>query len=227
MIAARPHLSRRALVAAAAFLAVPAIARGGQPAAAQDEVALATPSVPSTLPIVSTSPGEMPTTGGRRPGPAGANPLGVRAAPGVAPTGLSIAAIEVDADIEALRVVDGTMPDPTGPWVVAWYENLGALGGLGNVVMAGHIDYWNVGPSVFFDLANVQPGDVVDVFGDDGATYGYAVEWVRQYDAANAPIPDLVGPTGQESLTLFTCGGVFDYQNGRYLQRTVVRANRV
>ena len=65
----------------------------------------------------------------------------------------------IAAGIEPLRVVDGAMQDPTGPWVVAWYENLGALGAIGNVVMAGHVDYWNVGPSVFFNIRDLTPGD--------------------------------------------------------------------
>ena len=49
-----------------------------------------------------------------------------------------------------------------------------------------------------------------------------AVERLR-----NAPIQEIIGPTTQEDLTLITCGGPFDYQNGVYLQRTVVRSHRV
>ena len=118
------------------------------------------------------------------------------------------------------------MPDPTGPWVVAWYENLGRLGTGDNVVMAGHIDYWNVGPSVFFSLDQLQPGDPIVALGDDGLDYAYAVEWVEWYDADNAPMDELVGAVGADALTLFTCGGTFDSATGRYLQRTVVRALR-
>ena len=113
----------------------------------------------------------------------------------VAPVGLAIEAAGIDAGIEALRVVDGAMQDPSGPWVVAWYENLGSLGKIGNVVMAGHIDYWNVGPAVFYNLSTLEPGDEIVVTGDDGKTYPFAVEWVRQYDSASIPLDEVAGPT--------------------------------
>jgi sortase (surface protein transpeptidase) len=144
----------------------------------------------------------------------------------VAPVGLTVEAAGIDAGIEPLRVVDGAMQDPSGPWEVAWYENLGALGRLGNIVMAGHIDYWNVGPAVFYNISTLQPGDEIVVSGEDGKTYPYAVEWVRQFDSTSMPLDDVIGPTEGESLTLITCGGAFDYATGQYLQRTVVRANR-
>jgi sortase (surface protein transpeptidase) len=144
----------------------------------------------------------------------------------VAPVGLAIEAAGIDAGIETLRVVDGAMQDPTGPWVVAWYENLGSLGTPGNIVMAGHIDYWNVGPAVFYNLSTLAPGDEIVVTGDDAKTYPFAVTWNRQYDYASMPLDEVAGPTAEQSLTLITCGGAFDYVNGLYLQRTVVRANR-
>ncbi|MBL8128175.1 MAG: class F sortase, partial [Chloroflexia bacterium] len=37
----------------------------------------------------------------------------------------------------------------------------------------------------------------------------------------------VVGDTGQESLTLITCGGDFDAAAGEYLHRYVIRANKI
>lgn len=219
------RLTRRVFAAALPAAALVAAARL---TVAQDEPAADTvvPVAPESATIVSTGRGEVPSFGGRRPGPFDQPPLRPLGQTGVEPVGLRIDKIGVDAGIEPLQVVDGQMQDPTGPWTVAWYENLGALGEGGNVVMAGHIDYWNVGPSVFYDLAALEAGDGITVFGEDGEEYAYAVEWLRQYDAANAPLDEIVGSDGQESLTLITCGGTFDYQNAHYLQRTVVRAAR-
>jgi len=144
----------------------------------------------------------------------------------VAPIELTIDKAGIDAGIEALRVVDGSMQDPSGPWIVAWYENLGSLGRIGNVVMAGHIDYWNVGPSVFYNLATLVPGDEIVVSGKDGKQYPFTVDWIEQFDSDSIPLDEVTGQTDQQSLTLITCGGAFDYVNGHYLQRTVVRASR-
>lgn len=38
-------------------------------------------------------------------------------------------------------------------------------------------------------------------------------------------IQELVGQTDKSELTLITCGGEFDYVNGEYLSRAVVRAS--
>jgi hypothetical protein len=211
-------LAVTALAALRAWPQAPARAQDGTP------VAVGTPSA-SISQIKPTGVGPVPSTGASRPGPA--DIVQNRAsATLVAPVGLQIASAGVDAGIERLRVVDGAMQDPSGPWEVAWYENLGTLGTIGNVVMAGHIDYWNVGPSVFYNLANVQPGDEIVVSGDDGKLYPFTVEWVKQFDSESIPLDEVAGPTPSQSLTLITCGGAFDYVNAHYLQRTVVRANR-
>lgn len=176
--------------------------------------------------IVSTKLGEMPSVGGQRPGPIGADPEAAEIE-GALPVAISIEKIAVTAQVETIEIVDGVMQDPTGPWVVSWYEETGTLGELNNIVMAGHLDYWDVGPAVFYNIKSLAKGDKIEVTGDDGQLYTYEVDWVQQYDAANAPIQDIIGPTDTEDLTLITCGGPFDYQNGVYLQRTVVRSHRV
>lgn len=176
--------------------------------------------------IVSTQLGEIPSTGGQRPGPVGIEPDAPEIK-GALPVAISIEKIQVAAQVETIEIVDGVMQDPTGPWVVSWYQETGTLGEIDNVVMAGHLDYWDVGPAVFYNIKSLTQGDTIEVTGDDGQIYTYEVEWVEQYDATNAPIQDIIGPTDSENLTLITCGGPFDYQSGVYLQRTIVRANRV
>ncbi|MGH2535211.1 MAG: class F sortase [Thermomicrobiales bacterium] len=177
--------------------------------------------------IVSTRVGEMPTTGGLRPGPVGLAPEEPSRREGVEPVAIAIERAQVDAVIEIIEIVDGVMQNPTGPWVVSWYKETAKLGELGNAVMAGHLDYWDVGPAVFYNIGLLEQGDQITVTGENGEQYVYEVDWLENYDVANAPIQDIVGPTEDESLTLITCGGPFDYQTGEYLQRTVVRAHRV
>ena len=150
---------------------------------------------------------------------------------GVAPVALQVDSVGVDAPIELGAVVDGAMQDPSGPWVVSWYEQLGKVGEGGNVVMAGHVDYWNVGPAVFWDVRDLPAGDIIRVVGEDGKNYEYAVQWTQPYMAAELTPEviqnDIVGDTGEETLTLITCGGEFDPATGEYNQRWVVRANLI
>jgi len=179
---------------------------------------------------------EVPSTGARRPGPvilaatrvAAPEPEPVE---GVAPVELQVDSVGVDAPIELGAVVDGAMQDPSGPWVVSWYDQLGKIGEGGNVVMAGHVDYWNVGPAVFWDVRDLPAGDVIRVVGEDGKNYEYAVQWTQPYMAEELTPEviqnDIVGDTGEETLTLITCGGEFNPDTGEYNQRWVVRANLI
>ena len=150
---------------------------------------------------------------------------------GVAPVALQVDSVGVDAPIELGAVVDGAMQDPSGPWVVSWYDQLGKVGEGGNVVMAGHVDYWDVGPAVFWSVRDLPAGDIIRVVGEDGKNYEYAVQWIERYDAAGLTPEviqnDIVGDTGQETLTLITCGGTFDPATGQYNERWVVRANLI
>ena len=220
-----PGMTRRTILAGVALLGATAAQRRLGSHAQDDAPAAVTSPSASIGSIRSTGVGDVPSTGASRPGPADIVQARIIGEP-VAPVGLTVEAAGIDAGIEALRVVDGAMQDPSGPWVVAWYENLGTLGSVGNVVMAGHIDYWNVGPAVFYNLSTLEPGDEVVLSGDDGKIYPFAVEWVRQYDSASMPLDEVAGPTEGQTVTLITCGGAFDYATGLYLQRTVVRANQ-
>ena len=187
---------------------------------------------------------EVPTTGARRPGPvilaasnvaapesAGEPAPAPVAVAGVAPVALQVPSVGVDAPIELGAVVDGAMQDPSGPWVVSWYDQLGKIGEGGNVVVAGHVDYWNVGPAVFWDVRTLPAGDIIRVVGEDGKNYEYAVQWIERYDAAGLTPEviqnDIVGDTGVETLTMITCGGEFDPTTGEYNERWVVRANLI
>lgn len=169
--------------------------------------------------------GELPTTGGMRPGPIGFAPVSAPAIfHGSRPVAIRIASVQVDADVQEGAVVDGLLQDPTGPWVVAWYPETSRVGTAGNAVMAGHLDYWGTGPAVFARIGELAEGDEIEVTGNNGRVYRYAVAGNDLYDAATAPIAEIVGPTEAAALTLITCGGAFDQTARAYEQRRVVRA---
>lgn len=174
----------------------------------------------SSMPIVAPSGIELQ-----------AGPLGLYPASTVQPpVAIQIPNATVDAEVEHLQIVDGAMPDPSGPWVVSWYEGTGRLGEQDNMVMAGHLDYWGVGPAVFYDLASLDEGDPIEVTGERGNVVSYSVTWTRLYqleELNSQTINDIVGSTPVASLTLITCGGEFDEATGQYLSRYVVRAELV
>ncbi len=183
--------------------------------------------------IVSTAIGEVPSTGGMRPGPVGAQPPSSARRVGIEPTALRIEDAGIDAQVQPLQIIEGVMQNPSGPFVVGWYEQTAKPGSDGNAVMAGHVDYWNVGPAIFYELprGTVAEGAEIVVIGGDGNEYVYEVEWQKLYnlDELTPEIinGEIVGPTDTPSLTLITCGGEFDPITAQYLSRYVVRATLV
>lgn len=191
---------------------------------AQDATPDATPS------IVSNQPGEMPSTGGLRPGPVGDEPSGTIWVTTI-PATIVVEAAGINAEVEALDIEDGRLADPTGPWVVSWYRQSARLGEPGNMLMAGHVDYWGVGPCVFYNVRHLVAGDQIQINGENGETFTYEVVWNETFlleELISGKMAEIVSSDGVEQiLTMFTCGGEFDYVNGEYLSRTVVRASRI
>jgi LPXTG-site transpeptidase (sortase) family protein len=137
-----------------------------------------------------------------------------------------------DAEIDAPIVVkgvdnQGVMLAPDNAYDVAWYDFSARPGFGGNAVFAAHVDYINVGPAVFWNIKDLEPGDIIEVQQADGTSVKYAVNFKQQYDAATAPVNDIVGPTPKESVTLITCSGTFSSVTHQYDQRLVVRAERI
>ena len=154
-----------------------------------------------------------------------------------------IPVLGIDAPLGQRFVAGSTMPNPTGPGDVVWYdlsqwEGLGGVpGGGNNAVFSGHVDYFAPvawadaifrGRGVFFDLNVLSPGDVIEVE-VGGNVLQYAVVWRQQVSSGKdgnwGSILD--GNVAVDSITLITCGGDFDLSQRSYQDRVVIRAERV
>jgi hypothetical protein len=218
------HLSRRSLLGVASGALVAGML---QSTIAQESTPESTPEL---VPIQSTTVGDLPSAGGMRPGPVGQQSPRPMAVNPTDPVNIVVEKAAINADIVTMEIVNGVMQNPPGPWVVAWYRQTATLGEQGNVVLAGHVDYWDVGPSVFFNLRDLVAGDIVSLSGENGTRYDYAVEWTDVFDIdalTGGKLQEVVGLTERPAVTLITCGGEFDYANGEYLSRIVVRGTLV
>jgi Sortase domain len=144
------------------------------------------------------------------------------------PVSLSIPAISVSSKLMRLGLgSDGTMQVPplfAKPSEAGWYEYSPTPGQVGPSVIVGHINTYQ-GPSVFYRLGAMRPGEEVDVGLADGTTAIFRVTGVRAYSKANFPSGTVYGPTNNAALRLITCGGDFDPTTGHYLGSTVVYAS--
>lgn len=219
----------------------------------------ATPSGPTSTPVPPTPSVEdvlryfaavLPTAtatpefrgGGTSGGGGGGGGGGSASAPRAGLTGpgpilttdisLSIPKLGINTGINSRSVgTNGQMGDPSGPWMVLWYDFRpfsGAVGGYpgepgANVVMAGHVDYINVGPAVFYNLKNLVPGDQITVSGANGPIT-YAVQWSEMV-SGQVDFTGYVSKQAQDTVTLVTCIGAFSA--GHYTSRLVIRGVRI
>ena len=170
-------------------------------------------------PISSPTPGPSPTPAAKW-GPGSQAPI----------ARLVIPAADIDAPV-VVRGLDENrvMQVPDNAYDVAWYDFTGKPGfdELGNAVFAGHVDYIRVGPAVFWNLKDLNEEDSIEVHMEDGTVYRYVVRSKRQYDLADAPVDDIVGPTAEQTVTLITCSGTFNSGTHQYDKRLVIRAERI
>lgn len=142
-------------------------------------------------------------------------------------TRLVIGAIGVDAAVEIKSLDgDGVMQTASAPDIVSWYDFSSQPVDGGNVVFAGHLDYAGYGPAVFWRLGELQPGNVIEVYQQDGTIVTYVVTSVRPF-AATDDASAVVASTGRPTITLITCNGVFDSDNRAYDERLVITGDRV
>ena len=180
---------------------------------------------------VAAHPGGLPDWGSDSTAGLKAGPLGLNAVVSPneqLPVAMVIADADVDAAVEVRTIADGVMQDPTGPWVVSWYDFSSMAGSKSNAVFAGHVDFWGVGPSVLRNINDLDEGAEILVTGEDGTVFTYAVETIYRIDAYNLSAEDLegiIGPTDYAALTIITCGGEFN--GSEYLQRDILRAKLV
>jgi LPXTG-site transpeptidase (sortase) family protein len=210
-----------------------------KPAATATKPATATPApsptpLPTAVPEASSSGGggDYTSSGDYVPAQASRVLSGPGPIEGTDMT-LAIPSIGVNATVYSRTVGDnGAMGDPTGPWQAVWYDfganNWTGLGGYpgqpgANAVFAGHVDYIHVGPAVFYDIGDLQPGAIVTVYTGAGPI-NYSIQW-SQWAAPDQDFTSFVAQTGQESITLVTCVGSFS--GGHYSNRLIVRGVRV
>ena len=118
------------------------------------------------------------------------------------------------------------MEVPQDPATAGWYHLGPTPGALGPAVIAGHVT-WNQMPAVFFRLAELRPGDVVEVARDDHRVAVFEVTQVRAYAQSEFPTRAVFGGIDHAGLRLITCGGDFDRSSARYDDNVVAFATLV
>ncbi len=151
--------------------------------------------------------------------------------PASTPTSVAIPVIGVHSPLTQVGLDSNgqlEVPQP-GPDYnkAAWYRGSPTPGQLGPAVIEGHVDSAADGPSVFYKLGAMQPGDMISVTRADGTIAEFRTDGVRRYSKDAFPDQVVYGNTPNAQLRLITCGGSFDQRSGHYTDNIVVFATLV
>lgn len=184
------------------------------------------PAPPSPHPAGSVSPAGSTPPSTAAPSSASSATAALR------PVQVRIPAIAVRSRLTVVgQHRDGTLEVPQpGPDYdkAAWFRGSPAPGQVGPAVIEGHVDGKVNGPSVFYRLGSVKPGNRVAVRRSDGSTVRFVVYAVRVYPKDAFPRLTVYGNTRGPELRLITCGGSFDPHRtaGGYTSNVVVFARQ-
>ena len=180
-----------------------------------DFSASATPSA-SPTPSPSPSPSASPS-----PSPSPTAPLLV-----ASPMGVRIPALDVDTGVFPVGLdKNDAIEIPEDIRYVGWYE-YGVPPGVdrGSAVLVAHRDGREQGRGVFYSLGTLEPGDKVYVITSEGQELPYKVVSRESILKKSLPYEELFAVNGDPRLTLISCGGFYDPNNGGYQDNVVVTA---
>ena len=134
---------------------------------------------------------------------------------------LAVDAVVLPVGLDAANVVEV----PSDIRVVGWYK-LGVPPGAyrGSAVLVGHRDGRAQGRGVFYDLGLLDVGDRIAVSGESNESLNFRVVARESIDKKRVPYEELFAVDGPPRLTLISCGGFYDVQNGGYQENVVVTA---
>ena len=142
-----------------------------------------------------------------------------------APVRVVIPAIDVDTKVLPVGLdKNKAIEIPEDIRYVGWYK-LGVPPGVdrGSAVLVAHRD-GKQGRGVFYSLGNLSVGDKVFVKTSAGETLPYKVVARELIKKKSLPYEELFAVDGDPRLTLISCGGYYDRNNGGYQDNVVVTA---
>jgi len=144
------------------------------------------------------------------------------------PTQFSAPRIGVIAAVDPVGVDGaGAVVIPADARRVGWYQFGSAPGDpTGSAVLVGHRDSRTQGRGALYPLEDLTVGDLIVVGRSDGSSVRYRVVERRLYLKVGLPFDTFFARNGAPRLTVITCGGPYDAQNGGYQDNLVVTAVR-
>jgi hypothetical protein len=107
-----------------------------------------------------------------------------------------------------------------------WFERGPTPGQFGPAVIVGHADT-RTGPSVFYKLNLLEPGQRIEVVRRDRRVAVFEVNSVEHFNKSNLPVDRVYGDFSRPALRLMTCGGRWLGEGVGYSDNVVVFASLI
>lgn len=149
------------------------------------------------------------------------------------PTKLILPSIKVASNIIPVGVTEkGAMDTPKSFFEIGWLTTSGKIGENSNLVLAGHYDTTTGAPAVFYNLSKLIEGDeiVVQSVLPSGliSQKKFKVTSVSYVDPKNTDhVRVAFEKTSNPTITLITCGGVWDTKKQEYSNRVIVKGKLI
>lgn len=108
-----------------------------------------------------------------------------------------------------------------------WYTKSVKPGEKGNVVIDGHYDTNTGLPAAFWALKYIKVNDKVILKDKLNRSFEYEVIDTHYVDIKDPKRLQVFEKSNNPTLTLITCGGVWDYKDNTYNKRLVIKAKLV
>lgn len=120
---------------------------------------------------------------------------------------------------------NGAIATPNNIFDAGWYEGSSKPGQRGAMFIYGHVSSWT-SDGIFFNLKNLQSGDVVTITRGDNRKYAYRVVSKVIYPYNKVDMRAVLSPIvrGQPGLNLMTCTGRVMTGTSEFNERLVVFA---
>lgn len=144
------------------------------------------------------------------------------------PKRLIIKSLNIETNIEHVGAAsDGRMDVPKNNDNVAWWSPGTIPGKKGSAVLAGHYDNPDGRPSVFYNLEDIETGEIVTVIDNNGLRQDFKVIDKKRFKDASFPIDLVFEQDDSERLNLITCAGIFNKDEDKYEDRLVIFTQKV
>ena len=133
--------------------------------------------------------------------------------------------VEINIQINPVGVQSNGMLDVPSEWFSGgWYKKSAKPGQEGNMIIDGHYDTNTGSPAAFWNLKNLVVNDKVVVVDEFGKKHEYVVEEIHHIEISTDNRLDILNKSEGKTLTLITCGGVWDLKAGTYNKRLIIKA---